>query len=187
MYKRQVINLENAEKTDIGLWDRAIHDAVITSFEDADNGNILIGTSNHGILIYDSSLNAVRKAMDKSARECKVESILENNYSDYYGEDTFIIGLENGGIKLFSTKEEKLIDITIPGVAFDFSTWKVHDLMEDSQGNIWVGAFHTGLMVIPKSMYGFESVDLGDRGYLGTAGVCAVSYTHLTLPTMAVV
>lgn len=170
-----VINLENAEKTDIGLWDRAIHDAVITSFVDADNGNILIGTSNHGVLIYDSSMNAVRKAGDRSARECKVESILKNNYSDHYGEDTFIIGLENGGIKLFSAKEEKLIDITIPGVAFDLSTWKVHDLMEDSQGNIWVGAFHTGLMVIPKSMYGFESVDLGDRGYLGTAGVCVTS------------
>lgn len=171
----RIFDLKSAELIDNSHWDKAIDDAIITSFAAPPSGNILIGTSNHGLLIYDSTLNTVRRARDKNSRDCKVESLLLNNYSGEYDSDTFITGLENGGIKLFRTSDEKLIDITITGVTFDLSSWKVHELMEDSQGNIWVGAFQTGLMVIPKSMYGFESIPLSDSGYLGTAGVCVTS------------
>ena len=55
------------------------------------------------------------------------------------------------------------------------STWKVHCLTEDNQGNIWVGAYQTGIMVIPESMYGFDFIQLGESGYLGTAGACVTS------------
>ena len=50
------------------------------------------------------------------------------------------------------------------------SSWKVHSLMEDNQGNVWAGAFQTGVMVIPKSMYGFDYSALNiSRDFSGNA------------------
>ncbi|MBR5299128.1 MAG: response regulator [Bacteroidales bacterium] len=171
-----VIDLNGFKILDNIIWKGIRNeDAIVKSFVQCENDDILIGTSNYGILIYDKQDNIIRRSRNASVRNCKVESLLRNSYTDEYGDNTFLTGVENGGIKLYDSNKEELIDISIPGVASDISSWKVHCLMEDSQGNIWVGAYQTGLMVIPKSMYGFEQIQLGDRGFLGTAGACVTS------------
>ena len=171
-----VIDLNECKLIENIIWKGTRNeDAVVKAFAQRENGDILIGTSNYGILIYDADKNIIRTSNHASARNCKVESFLRNSYTDKYDSGTFITGVENGGIRLYDPAKEELVDITIPGVAFDMSSWKVHCLKEDSQGNIWVGAYQTGLMVIPKSMYGFEHIQLGDSGYLGTAGACVTS------------
>ncbi len=141
-------------------------EVIITSFaEDIKSGNIILGSNGHGILIYDNELKKIRRSKDISARTCRVESILRNNIALQYGENTFLVGIENNGIKLFNAESERLTDISLPNVPYRTSTWKVHSLMEDNQGNVWVGAFQTGVLVIPKSMYGFEYISMnGDIG-----------------------
>ncbi len=144
------------------------NDIIITSFEeDVKSGNIILGSSGQGILIYDNELNTIRKSKGMSARTCRVESILKNNIAPQYGEASFLVGIENNGIKLFNTETEQLTEISLPNVPYRTSTWKVHSLMEDNQGNVWVGAFQTGVLVIPKSMYGFEYINLNRSGDIG--------------------
>ena len=171
-----IMDMDRGEVLDTDIWkDLPGNDAVVTSFVQNEDDSILIGTSNYGILIYDEQSNAVRRARDASARNCKVESLLKNSFTDKYGPETVLAGIENGGLQIYNLENEKVTDIRIPGVAFDMSTWKVHCLTEDNQGNIWVGAYQTGIMVIPESMYGFDFIQLGESGYLGTAGACVTS------------
>lgn len=173
-----VMDLESMKDLSSEIWkDSGFSEATATSFAETEDGDILIGTSNLGILIYDKAGRNVRKARKASSGETKIESFLKYSLSDTYGKDAYLAGIENGGIKIYIHQEEELKDITIPGISFDMSSWKVHCLTEDSQGNIWVGAYQTGVMVIPKSMYGFEYIQLGDSGYLGTAGACVTSVT----------
>ncbi len=148
----------------------------ISSFaEDSKSGNIILGSPSHGILIYDCLSGTIREAKDKSARSCRVECILKNNIISAYGESTYLIGIENNGIKLFDVKSERLTEISAPNIPYPTSSWKIHSLMEDNQGNVWVGARHIGVMVIPKSMYGFEYISLGRGGYAGVNGICVTS------------
>lgn len=148
----------------------------VNSFaEDADSGKIILGTSGHGILIYDAGSSEIRKAEDESAIACRVQCILKNNIYPIAGKTTYLIGLENGGIRLFDSESESLDTVEIPGVFFDTSNWKVHSLMEDNQGNVWAGAFQTGVMVIPKSMYGFEYTVLDKENYLHGNAPCVTS------------
>lgn len=175
-----IFNLKKGFISEEAIWDEEMEysskSVVITSFaEDVRSGKILLGTSNHGLLIYDPSTGRIRMPSDHDARSCMVETILKNNIMGNYENTTFLIGLENNGIKLFNAAEETLSDVQIPGVGFDTSTWKVHSLIEDSQGNVWVGAFQTGIMVIPRSMYGFESISLGSHGHQGTDEACVTS------------
>ena len=105
-----------------------------------------------------------------------MESLLKNNILPQYGESTFLAGTENNGILIFDAMTEKLSCINFPNVSQNTSTWKVHSLMEDIQGNVWVGAYQSGVMVIPKSMYGFESVQFGlDENW---DGACVTSVTE---------
>ena len=148
-----------------------------TSFiEDTKTGNMILGTSSHGVLIFDDSHKAIRRAQDSSSGKYSVESLLKNNILPQYGESTFLAGTENNGILIFDAFSESLSPITFPNVSQNTSTWKVHSLMEDTQGNVWVGAYQSGVMVIPKSMYGFESVQFGlDENW---DGACVTSVTE---------
>lgn len=148
-----------------------------TSFiEDTKTGNMILGTSTHGVLIFDDDTKTIRRAKDSSAGKYSVESLLKNNILPQYGESTFLAGTENNGILIFDAMTEKLSCINFPNVSQNTSTWKVHSLMEDIQGNVWVGAYQSGVMVIPKSMYGFESVQFGlDENW---DGACVTSVTE---------
>ncbi len=132
-------------------------DVIANSFaEDSRTGNILIGSFNYGILIYDNALGRIRKPKDRNAGHHRVMSLLKNNIAPKYGENTFIVGTENNGFKIYNADTEILEDITPANIPYDTDNWKIHCLKEDNQGNIWTGAFQKGVMVIPKSMYGFE-------------------------------
>ena len=170
-----VIDLEKGEEINIDEWtkDRTINNQAltVTSFaEDVRSGNIILGTSSQGLLIYDYTGNIIRKAKDESGRSCRIECIMPMPDNG----EGFLIGTENEGMKHFSLSDEKMKDTDVPGTSYDISGWKIHCLKEDNQGNIWIGAFQTGLMVIPKSMYGFETVALRSQKQ-GVADIACVT------------
>ncbi len=143
--------------------------------EDQASGKVLIGSFDNGVLIFEEETGRIRKANDISARNSRVTSFLKNNIAPQYGEHTYLVGLENEGIKLFDPVSEVISDIPFPNIPYDISSWKVHDLMEDNQGNIWASAFQTGLMVLPKSMYGFEYMHFNAEGPNSSNSSCVTS------------
>ncbi len=156
---------------------REYNEINVSSFiENTRTGDIIIGSSSHGILICEDNTGRIRHAKDLSAKGLRVESMLENNIAPHYGESTYLIGVENSGIWLFDAVSEKVSRIYLPNVPYDTSSWKIHSMMEDSQGNVWLGAYHKGVLVIPKSMHGFRYTNLTeDNG--GDNGVCVTSVT----------
>lgn len=157
---------------DIKISDALKDKIIVNSFTDRVNSDdIYIGTSRHGILIYDSETGTIRQSRDKSASSCRVESMLVNNICPPRDRrETYLVGVENEGIKVFDAERESLSDLVIPNIPVDISSWKPHSMIEDNQGNVWIGAFQTGVMVIPKSMHGFEYNSLhGKPGGIGNA------------------
>lgn len=132
--------------------------------EDKETGKVMIGSFDNGILIFDEETGRIRKAEDASARKSRVTSFLKNNIAPQFGEHSYLIGLENEGIRMFDPVSETVSEVSFPNIPYDISSWKVHDLMEDNQGNVWACAYQTGLMVIPKSMYGFDYMHFSPEG-----------------------
>jgi len=130
---------------------------VVTAFaEDPQSGQILIGTFNQGILVYDPATGAIRASADPATRSCKTMDLLRNRSNGRAGEHTFLVGTEEDGLLVYDLDADRLREPDFLDLSVDMSGWKVHSLLEDNQGNVWLGAFQTGVLVIPRSMYGFE-------------------------------
>lgn len=144
--------------------------------EEAQTGNIYIGSSNFGILVYDEASGKIRKAAGNSGQDYNIMSMTLNNVVPRYGERTYLVGTENNGIKLFNANTESIRDIRISSVPFNTSGWKVQCMEEDSQGNVWVGAIQKGVLIIPKSMFGFRHIDFNktENGGHGNISVTSV-------------
>ena len=161
-----ILDMKNGEtlKDIWGPWTRKVSKDTFSSFiEDKATGNIIIGTTNNGVVIFDEKEGKIRRTKRTPSEYYHIMAMIPNTIAPNHGSHTYLVGIENLGIKLFDAETEEIRDISFPNVSFDTSKWKVHDLMEDSQGNVWVGAIQSGVMVIPKSMFGFEQVELGDK------------------------
>ena len=133
-----------------------------TFCEDPETGNVIIGTMK-GIYVYEAATGKLRASADKAARQCQVFALIPNSNAQRVGEKTFMVGTEANGVKIYDMAADQLREPWLPNVSQDISHWKVHSLILDNQGNVWLGAFQTGVMVIPRSMYGFEYIPV-DQG-----------------------
>ena len=125
--------------------------------EEPSRGNILIATMG-GLYVYDASSHSISSSRNPEARRCQAVSLLYNKVHQRAGESTFLVGTESRGLYVYDMGADTIRKAEIPTVSEDFSRWKVHALLEDNQGNIWAGAYQTGVLVIPRSMYGFELI-----------------------------
>ena len=162
-----------------GIWDEESapfsKDAFVTCFaEDTLSGNILIGTFNRGILIYDNSLGKIRR-LGKEASSCRVTAFLQSDNGEFASEGSFLVGTEDEGLMALDLESGDLSEAVSQNIPYKMGNWKVHSLLQDNQGNIWVGAYDTGVLVIPKSMYGFEYISASPDPYSQNYGACVTS------------
>ena len=137
------------------------------------NGDILLGTM-EGLYVFRVSEGVIRPSADPAARSCEAVSLLHRK-SLRAGRGAFLVGTETEGLHLYDMAADRLSEATQTRVPYDVSRWKVHALMEDNQGNVWAGAFQTGVLVLPQSMYGFEYLPVGPEGMYGRQDACATS------------
>ncbi len=147
-----VVNASSLEKQDIPFPSTL---AIKAFEEDPATGNILLATMT-GLYIYEASKGVIRQSSDPAARSCPAFSLLYDKTLNRAGGRSFWVGTELGGLKVYDMAADRISPADLPSVGRDISRWKVHSLIHDNQGNIWVGAYQTGVMVIPSSMYGFE-------------------------------
>lgn len=161
------------------IWDNGMSDAsqdVFNSFiEEVQTGNIYIGSSNSGILVYDASSGKIRKARGHSGKGSSIMSMTHNNIATRYGERTFLVGTENNGLKLFNAESESVRNIRFSSIPFDTSGWKIQCMLEDRQGNVWLGAAQKGVLIIPRSMFGFRNIEFNDKDSSGHENVSVTS------------
>lgn len=151
---------------------------VVAAFaEDPQTGVMYLGTQRHGILVYEDGI--IRRSKGKSSPQLNVTSLLYNDIFPDGSNRSFIIGTESTGFKFYDIATETARDGVIPNVLHPTDTWKIHCLMKDNQGNMWAGAYLTGVLVSPKSMFGFEYNTFSNRGIIGENTACITAiYEH---------
>ena len=152
---------------------------IATSFaEDRTSGDILIGTSNYGILTYSERKGRIVRPENAEARDCKVMSLLTPGTFQLPDRRGVLVGTENNGIKLYDPSSGTLSSFSFPNVPYRTDGWKVHGMFEDNQGNLWVSAYQKGLMIVPQSMFGFRYYSFRPDDRPGEGSYCLTSMCH---------
>ena len=174
-----VLNVDSLEPAADVRWDSelvrtadALHITALA--DDPVTHNLLIG-SDQGILVYDNATGTVRRARGSSARKAAVASALFNNQARPEDGRSFLLGDENGGLFLFDTATEEVRPGILPSMRRTSDNWKATTMFEDNQGNVWLGLYQNGLLVAPKSMFGFSYLGFDKNGVPGQNSACVMS------------
>ena len=139
------INTKNIKPKEIHISDEASKalstSAVQDICEDPATGNLLIGTSNQGLLIYDKKNDILRTTRTTSNLFVSAILIKKNGQ--------VIVGTDGNGLWTFDRDSELLQPWKLDEANLDIAKGKVHSLKEDGDGNIVAALFMKGLLVIP--------------------------------------
>ena len=143
--------------------------------EDPVSRNLLISTSADGLLVYESATRTLRRARGQRAARLKASALLFDSQSETADTRSFLVGNGEGGLLRFDIRSEELSPGSLPSIRQDVSTWKANTFAEDNQGNVWLGLYQTGVLVAPKSMFGFGWQGFSSRGIPGENSACVMS------------
>lgn len=131
------------------------------------NGDVYLSADNGGLYKYDEKSATFKRT--GMSRGIFVSSILAQNGSLY-------IGTDGDGLykKDLSTGEETKLDIFIPQI--DFGKAKIHSILFDRNGNMWLGVFQKGVVMIPKLSTPFDGYGYKPNSSynIGSASVMSV-------------
>jgi signal transduction histidine kinase/CheY-like chemotaxis protein/ligand-binding sensor domain-containing protein len=134
--------------------------------EDPITGDILLGSTD-GLLIARAGSGVIRKVKGKRAATIIAATVIFNSQAAPGEGRSFLVGSENSGLLQFDSETEEVDDPSISSIRQDTGNWKATSSYQDSQGNLWLGLYQTGVLVAPQSMFGFSYIGFSDRGRSG--------------------
>lgn len=116
---------------------------MIFTIDQTNDGRLFIGSLDGGIDAYDYRTNRVTRDAVKIDGNVY---ILRNSPK----ENAMYIGTDGNGVKKLDLTTGELTDMEIAVKEFNLSKAKVHDILTDRQGNLWLAVFQKGTLMVPR-------------------------------------
>jgi len=113
-------------------------------------GNLFVGTLNDGLYIFNLQTQKFDPIPDAHGSVLAIKSLLldETNH--------LLAGTDGQGLKIYNEETKQLDDSKMLSAPFDLSRMKVHAILQDRTGNIWIGLFQKGVFLNPENANKFN-------------------------------
>jgi ligand-binding sensor domain-containing protein/signal transduction histidine kinase/CheY-like chemotaxis protein/AraC-like DNA-binding protein len=137
--------------------ERRISCNTISAICEGESGEVFVGTLYGGLVRFESSTMTVSHVSDAAGTpNLPVKSLLFDSSRQ------LLVGADGFGLKRYDRQTQSLQAYESFSAPFDFSSSKVHNLIQDKEGNTWAGIYQKGLFFIPANLnrfkyYGYKS------------------------------
>lgn len=127
----------------------------IFSLCEDNDGNLYVGSVANGLYEYNRQSDSFHLIPGESPLP------INKIYLSRSGE--ILVGTEGEGLKLFDPVQKQFTEVDFNINTLDFSKSKIHSVMEDKKGNIWLGIHQKGVVLLPVKLnrfkyYGYKSL-----------------------------
>lgn len=126
-----------------------INDNYVSAIIEDKAGNLFIGTQKNGLSRYDRQNNCFIPVPYAGGENISV-------YCLAWVDGKLLVGTDGQGLKIYNPTTDCVEDHTINAAPLDFSSGKIHAILEDRDANLWLGLFQKGMMLVPKQENPFE-------------------------------
>jgi signal transduction histidine kinase/ligand-binding sensor domain-containing protein/AraC-like DNA-binding protein len=150
--ENQGLNLYNPVTNDVVTFKSpsSIGSNQISTICEDEHDNLFVGTLTNGLYKLNANTQTFEVVPYKNNQVLSVKSLLVDN------KKRVLVGTDGQGIKIFNEKTQCLEDIQLFSVPFDLSRMKVHAILQDRPGNIWIGLFQKGVFLDPENSNKFN-------------------------------
>ncbi|MDD4920526.1 MAG: two-component regulator propeller domain-containing protein [Bacteroidales bacterium] len=133
-------------------------------------GNVFLGSLSEGLFRYDAVTESlIHIPYYNGIRSLPVKSLLAD------ANNRVLVGTDGKGLKYYDRDLQQVVDYPSYSTLMDLSRTKVHCLMEDRDGNLWMGLFQRGVYVSPSNPSGFTYYGSRSYRYNNIGSACVMS------------
>ena len=140
--------LPDTRETHIYKYPILTGDNVSALLEDA-NGTLFVGIQGQGLLKYNRESGKFVDIPYEKGGRLPVDCMA-------FIDDELLIGTDGQGLKVYREDKQQIEDYIINTAPFDFTDGKIHSILQDKKGDLWLGLFQKGIVFIPKTDNTFE-------------------------------
>ena len=142
---------------------------VVSSIAEDSDGMLWFGSRNQGLFSYDEGADTFVKMPYEHAAILPVTDIVITADNSIY------VATDGKGVKTVDKDAGALNDLSVSNPTFNFARAKMHSLLEDRDGNLWMGAYQKGVFMLPshRNQFGYMGYKSVNRNVIG--GSCVMS------------
>lgn len=114
-----------------------------------ENENLFVGIQGQGLMKLDRASGQFKQIPYYKGGSLSVDCFC-------LADGELLLGTDGQGLKIYRSERNSIEDYEINSAPLDFSEGKIHCLMHDRDGNLWMGLFQKGIMMLPRQEYSFE-------------------------------
>ncbi len=142
----------------------------IAAFCHDKQGTIFLGSLAFGMFRYDPVKECLEHIpYENGTKSLPVKSLLADS------DNRILQGTEGKGLKYYDRERHLIRDYPSYSTLMDLTRTKVHCLMEDRDGNLWMGLFQKGVYVSPSNPSGFTYYGSRSYQYNNIGSSCVMS------------
>ena len=133
------------------------------------DGNIYVGSLGRGLFKYDSSKDDFDYIPYKD-QNLPIKSLISKST------DELFIGTDGKGIKIFDKKKNEIVDYPIRNYRLKLDNAKVHSMLRDKDGSLWIGLYQKGIIYQPMNPNNFKYIGYRsiDRNIIGNCCITCI-------------
>lgn len=125
----------------------------ITSICEDKDGTLYAGSKGRGIFRFDKHDRTFRPIVYQPVMNLPVKSLYMDSFSG-----NLLIGTDGYGLKIYNTMIRSITDSELSYTRFNFYKSKIHSILKDNQGNLWLGLYQKGAIIFPSETNNFHYI-----------------------------
>lgn len=133
-------------------------------------GYIYAGSMRKGLFIYNKENDSFMPADFKINRELPICFLYPGTQNDIY------IGTDGKGVAVYNNQTLEISEYNFENNYFDSRNSKIHSILKDNSGNLWLAVYQKGVMQIPARTNSFKYIGHKsmDKNIIGSS--CITSF-----------
>lgn len=147
----------------------------ITSICEDKDGTLYAGSKGRGLYRFDSRRNTFKPIVYQPVLNLPVKALYIDSHSG-----NLLVGTDGYGLKIYNVKTQTITDSELSYNRFNFYKSKIHSILEDNQGNLWLGLYQKGAMIFPSETNNFHYIGCysGPDRQMGSSCVMSLTKDH---------
>ena len=143
---------------------------VVSSICEDKYGTLWIGSMNNGLFKYDASVDTFYQIPYTGEASLPILDLIVTAKNDIY------IATDGKGMKYVDKSLGEIVDLKLAFATFSFETSKLNSVLEDRDGNIWIGVYHKGVFLLPnhKNSFGYIGYKSVNENLIGSNSVTSI-------------
>lgn len=153
---------------------KGIPQTAITGLCQDREGNLYASSIKHGLFVRKSTAKHFTPIPYPSSPNLPIATMHLGKNDELY------LGTDGKGVKIYDLKKKTITEGNFNITTFDFEKAKIHAILEDRAGNLWLGIYQKGVMLLPASAsnFGYVGYKSVKQNSIGSNAVLSILEDH---------